>query len=125
MKHIMQRNSHDCGFAVAAMLADCSYEDILRYDPPKYMPRQLMHTILMQLTGTAWHKDLYRIRPKLVDIVPLPRSAVLLWDKAERRGHWIGMEGETVYDPEWYAPRPLILANMSGYRVITTICRVG
>jgi len=114
MNHICQKNNVDCGHAVAAMLLDIPYTT----ESHHYVSQKAMLTAL----SAGWHIRRFRgSHPKIVDLLPLPRCALFLRNPEEPFGHWIAMEGETVYDPGWYASRPIILANMSGFVVLAII----
>jgi len=105
MRHVKQRNGVDCGLAVAAMLANTSYDQAADVDPnpdsPQGMSVSDLQWTLIGLTGKEWSTSKAGNGKRLCDY-PLPTKtiAVLIRHHGKSFGHWVAWDGEKVFDPE-------------------------
>lgn len=101
MKHIRQQNHLDCGIAVAASLAQCSYDQVAAlYRRPITRGLWLseIKSLVARLTGTQW-----QWRRVAAIAIPqfLPASGIVLIRYPKKRGsHYIACQQDTIYDPE-------------------------
>jgi len=104
MRHIRQRNAIDCGLAVAAMLADCSYARARQADPfPTKRIGLSVADFLTCIRRCAPNKSWSVIKPKTKTSLTkwtLPkRCALIIREKNRRYGHWIAIDNHIIHDP--------------------------
>lgn len=129
MQHITQQTEFDCGFAVAAMLCNVSYDNACEWDADPDAERGIngeeMADLLWDIT-TEHSPELEdtHVAPRFVGTLsqPCPATGLItasveefakagLDDGAgvallicrpsgEHGGHWVALKGQAVYDPE-------------------------
>lgn len=105
MIHVPQRHAHDCGVAVAAMLAGVTYDraaEALTATAARGVSGRAMARGLTAITGHRWRA------------VGLPGLGAFGLGGVERAGvllsfaggawHWVAVSGGWVFDPESEAP---------------------
>jgi hypothetical protein len=126
---VRQKYRHDCGIAVAAMVAGVPYEAVLDrlvvgLSPNNYLWPLSMWRTLEDLTQAQWHLDeLWKPWP-LVNEWPIPQSpTVLLIERVNPSRHYIAVKSGLVYDPLF--GKPFLLAEYPDRNswVVTTFTR--
>lgn len=113
MQFIAQRNGVDCGIAVSAMLANCTYDDACDADPHPtqttgYTVAEMVWA-LESLTGQPWRASRAQYAKPVAHLRMFMREPhpVLIRASHSPTGHWVAWDGRRVYDPEM--PSPLLL----------------
>jgi hypothetical protein len=112
MKHVAKQDWMGCAVATAAMLADCTYEEVAaRPSLPDLArtryPNELC-ALLAGITGSAWRVTAFWFRRPVLAQFAFPEwpVAVFLEDAPfrPRIGQWVVVKRELVHDPgEWRA----------------------
>jgi ABC-type bacteriocin/lantibiotic exporter with double-glycine peptidase domain len=104
MRFVRQYNEIDCGIAVAAMVAGCSWTKAVNADENNEATEGLSVNELATLCGALGSPVTIKkvSRPlALKDATPpLGTRAVLIRRKGTARGHFVALDGTTVLDPE-------------------------
>lgn len=127
MRHIKQRNAINCGLAVVATLADCSYEQARQADP---FPEKTIglscgdfltaiHRVSNGKYSVTRPKALYRLR----EFPDLDQCAVIIRQPRRKYGHWIAIDGRTVFDPELSGPVRITQYDRNNWDVIRIVRR--
>ena len=126
MKLIRQKNDIDCGIACAAMVSGYHYKIAARADLTPWQDRGLslaqMINIVRRLTRQKWSFSVQNLKKPLIDANLKPGIlVVLIRDPEMPYGHWIVINKNIVYDPDFERPDFVIDYDRSNWLVITEI----
>jgi hypothetical protein len=131
MKFVRQLNDIDCGIAVAAMAAQCSYVYAEERDPNPMVERGLtvaeMLTLLQTLTGRRWRAS-RKCKGELLRDADLPvrkEAVLLIRDDQKQWGHWIAWDGDLLLDPEFKRPVKLDAYDRSIWKMVRMLTPVA
>jgi hypothetical protein len=120
LNYVSQRTLSDCGIAVAAMLADVSYERAAQVTPRKVFRQGMyyceMLALLEQLTGTGWRRTSLRRRCSLSQVIEALSAssrpaAICIRSPNGRAKHYIAVQNQLVYCPAYHEDAPCLPAR--------------
>lgn len=129
MKLIRQLNGIDCGIAVVAMVARCSYARARNSDPtPEKSIGLSIAEFLLILARCSGHDGWSVEKPlryiPLKDHTDYTRAVgAIIRAAGEKYGHWIAIENEFIFDPEMDEKKRVNDYNRRDWLVIRWVLR--
>lgn len=125
MKHILQKNEVDCGFAVAAMLAGVTYSRAHKADPCPEKSTGLsvgdFVEVLTAVSGASWTVARPSKYPLLADFVVPKKCALLIRFDGDAYGHWIACDDGVIHDPDMIRAVSFVEYDRLDWRVVRIV----